>query len=109
MGLWFGATSGEVFGSADAGATWHVAARDLARCSRSARADRARGAPAAVDLPPLRQALRDAEHVALVRADHGRRAAPRQAQAPGPALSRGLPGWPPGVGPRAAGPGPAAR
>jgi len=30
MGLWFGATSGEVFGSADAGATWHVAARDLA-------------------------------------------------------------------------------
>jgi molybdopterin converting factor small subunit len=30
MGLWFGATSGEVFGSADAGATWHLAARDLA-------------------------------------------------------------------------------
>lgn len=30
MGLWFGATSGEVYGSADAGATWHLAARDLA-------------------------------------------------------------------------------
>jgi len=30
MGLWFGATSGEVFGSADAGASWHLAARDLA-------------------------------------------------------------------------------
>ena len=30
LGLWFGATSGEVFGSADAGATWHLAARDLA-------------------------------------------------------------------------------
>jgi len=30
MGLWFGATSGEVFGSADAGATWHLVARDLA-------------------------------------------------------------------------------
>jgi photosystem II stability/assembly factor-like uncharacterized protein len=30
LGLWFGATSGEVFGSPDAGATWSVAARDLA-------------------------------------------------------------------------------
>lgn len=30
MGMWFGATSGEVFGSADGGASWHVAARDLA-------------------------------------------------------------------------------
>jgi len=30
MGLWFGATSGEVFGSADAGATWQLVARDLA-------------------------------------------------------------------------------
>ena len=30
LGLWFGATSGEVFGSTDAGATWSVAARDLA-------------------------------------------------------------------------------
>lgn len=30
MGMWFGATSGEVFGSADAGATWHLVARDLA-------------------------------------------------------------------------------
>ncbi len=30
LGLWFGATSGEVFGSADAGASWHVVARDLA-------------------------------------------------------------------------------
>jgi len=30
LGLWFGATSGEVYGSADAGATWHLAARDLA-------------------------------------------------------------------------------
>jgi photosystem II stability/assembly factor-like uncharacterized protein/sulfur carrier protein ThiS len=30
LGLWFGATSGEVYGSADAGVTWHLAARDLA-------------------------------------------------------------------------------
>ncbi|HET7235212.1 MAG TPA: MoaD/ThiS family protein [Actinomycetota bacterium] len=30
MALWFGATSGEVYGSDDAGATWHLAARDLA-------------------------------------------------------------------------------
>ena len=30
LGLWFGATSGEVFGSSDGGATWNVAARDLA-------------------------------------------------------------------------------
>ncbi|MCI0634768.1 MAG: MoaD/ThiS family protein [Actinobacteria bacterium] len=30
LGLWFGATSGDVFGSADAGATWHLATRDLA-------------------------------------------------------------------------------
>jgi len=30
LGLWFGATSGEVFGSSDGGATWSVAARDLA-------------------------------------------------------------------------------
>jgi sulfur carrier protein ThiS len=30
FGLWFGATSGEVFGSADGGASWRVVARDLA-------------------------------------------------------------------------------
>ena len=30
MGLWFGATSGEVFGSMDAGATWFTAAPRLA-------------------------------------------------------------------------------
>ena len=30
LGLYFGATSGDVFGSADAGATWGVVARDLA-------------------------------------------------------------------------------
>jgi photosystem II stability/assembly factor-like uncharacterized protein/sulfur carrier protein ThiS len=30
LGLWFGATSGEVFGSADAGSTWRSVARDLA-------------------------------------------------------------------------------
>jgi sulfur carrier protein ThiS len=30
LGLWFGATSGEVFGSSDAGVTWRVVARDLA-------------------------------------------------------------------------------
>jgi photosystem II stability/assembly factor-like uncharacterized protein len=30
LGLYFGATSGEVFGSADAGATWSLVARDLA-------------------------------------------------------------------------------
>jgi molybdopterin converting factor small subunit len=30
LGLWFGATSGEVFGSLDGGTTWRVAARDLA-------------------------------------------------------------------------------
>ena len=30
LGLWFGATSGDVFGSSDAGATWRVVARDLA-------------------------------------------------------------------------------
>jgi hypothetical protein len=30
LGLYFGATSGEVFASADAGATWTVAARDIA-------------------------------------------------------------------------------
>jgi sulfur carrier protein ThiS len=30
LGLWFGATSGEVFGSSDAGATWRVVARGLA-------------------------------------------------------------------------------
>jgi sulfur carrier protein ThiS len=30
LGLWFGATSGEVFGSSDAGVTWRVIARDLA-------------------------------------------------------------------------------
>jgi molybdopterin converting factor small subunit len=29
MGMWFGATSGELYGSDDAGATWHPAARDL--------------------------------------------------------------------------------
>ena len=30
FGLWFGATSGEVFGSVDGGASWRVVARDLA-------------------------------------------------------------------------------
>jgi photosystem II stability/assembly factor-like uncharacterized protein len=30
LGLYFGATSGEVFGSADAGLTWSIVARDLA-------------------------------------------------------------------------------
>ena len=30
LGLSFGATSGEVFGSADAGASWSLLARDLA-------------------------------------------------------------------------------
>jgi photosystem II stability/assembly factor-like uncharacterized protein/sulfur carrier protein ThiS len=30
LGLYFGATSGEVFGSADAGATWSLVARDIA-------------------------------------------------------------------------------
>jgi len=30
LGLYFGATSGEVFGSADAGSTWSLVARDLA-------------------------------------------------------------------------------
>ncbi len=30
LGLWFGATSGDVFGSADAGGTWKLVARDLA-------------------------------------------------------------------------------
>jgi photosystem II stability/assembly factor-like uncharacterized protein/molybdopterin converting factor small subunit len=30
LGLYFGATSGEVFGSADAGATWALVARDIA-------------------------------------------------------------------------------
>jgi molybdopterin converting factor small subunit/photosystem II stability/assembly factor-like uncharacterized protein len=30
VGLYFGATSGEVFGSTDAGATWSIVARDLA-------------------------------------------------------------------------------
>lgn len=30
LGLWFGATSGEVFGSADAGASWRTVARNLA-------------------------------------------------------------------------------
>ena len=30
LGLWFGATAGEVFGSTDAGATWRLVARDLA-------------------------------------------------------------------------------
>ncbi len=30
LGLWFGATSGDVFGSTDAGATWRLVARDLA-------------------------------------------------------------------------------
>jgi photosystem II stability/assembly factor-like uncharacterized protein len=30
LGLWFGATSGDVFGSSDAGTTWRVVARDLA-------------------------------------------------------------------------------
>jgi photosystem II stability/assembly factor-like uncharacterized protein/molybdopterin converting factor small subunit len=30
LGMWFGATSGEVFGSRDGGATWAVTARDLA-------------------------------------------------------------------------------
>lgn len=30
LGLYFGATSGEVFGSSDAGATWSLVARDLA-------------------------------------------------------------------------------
>ena len=30
LGLWFGATSGEVFGSANGGASWHAVARDLA-------------------------------------------------------------------------------
>ena len=29
-GLWFGATSGEVFGSADGGSSWRVVARNLA-------------------------------------------------------------------------------
>jgi len=30
LGLWFGATSGELYGSSDAGATWRVVARGLA-------------------------------------------------------------------------------
>jgi hypothetical protein len=30
LGLWFGATSGDVFGSADGGGSWHIVARDLA-------------------------------------------------------------------------------
>jgi photosystem II stability/assembly factor-like uncharacterized protein len=30
MGLWFGATSGDVYGSADAGRTWRLVASDLA-------------------------------------------------------------------------------
>lgn len=30
LGLYFGATSGDVFGSVDAGATWSLIARDLA-------------------------------------------------------------------------------
>jgi len=30
LSLWFGATSGEVFGSVDAGRSWFVAARHLA-------------------------------------------------------------------------------
>jgi photosystem II stability/assembly factor-like uncharacterized protein len=30
LGLWFGATSGEVFGSTDAGATWSTVAPRLA-------------------------------------------------------------------------------
>jgi hypothetical protein len=30
MGLWFGATSGEVFGSVDGGSSWFTAAQRLA-------------------------------------------------------------------------------
>ena len=37
--LYFGATSGEIFGSADAGATWATAPRGCRRCTRSPRPD----------------------------------------------------------------------
>ena len=58
MGLYFGATSGDVFGSGDAGRSWFTAATKLRRCTRCARR-RVTAASHGRDRPPRVPAVRN--------------------------------------------------